>query len=463
MKHPFHQIHLYEIGSRLFCGKKGKPIPALFGELEKKAPFVWADEIWLMGVWKNSPSSRKIAQTMPELQPDFHNVKSSLEPEDIYGSPYAIYDYVPDPLITKTNDLTEIYEWFQSKNKKLILDFVPNHMAIDTPLVKTYPHLFLKAEVSNDLKNTFLHPNGQRYFHGRDPYFDGWTDTIQWDFSNPEVEVFHIQILRHVAKQCDGVRCDMAMLPLPDVFEKTHGKSSVYNWQTVIRTIKSEFPEFKFYAEVYWGLEETLLSLGFDATYDKDLYDAMYHKELPKINEILRHPPQRNRIQFLENHDEKRAKQRFGEQNKTYFSLLQANPNIILFHDGQELGYRKKIPVQMIQADEETPNLETLEFYQRVFSVVQKRGKTIHYEETNYSEFNQFPIFTRLIHSKNQTELFLWNYQNTTVSGWIPYQEGIFYQKELKDLVSGNIFPQEKNKEGIYYKLEPNQLQWFIF
>ncbi|EOQ87692.1 alpha amylase, catalytic domain protein [Leptospira yanagawae serovar Saopaulo str. Sao Paulo = ATCC 700523] len=463
MKHPFHQIHLYEIGSRLFCGKKGKPLHNLLNEMQEKTPFGWADEIWLMGIWKNSPSSKKIAETMPTLRPGYESVKSKIEPGDVYGSPYAIYEYKPDPIITEKDNLTEIYEWFQSKNKKLILDFVPNHMAIDSPMVSSNPNSFLLANDTLEIKNTFVHPNGNRYFYGKDPYFDGWTDTIQWDFSNPEVEDLQMNILLDIAKQCDGVRCDMAMLPLPDVFEMTHGRRSVFRWEKVIRTIKEEFPHFKFYAEVYWGLESRLLALGFDATYDKQLYDFFLHQNLGGAMDRLQKQSNLGQIRFLENHDEERAKHCFGDRGKTYFSLLSAYPNTILFYDGQELGLSKKIPVQMIRTDEEPIHFDTYSYYERALSVIQKRSKEMDYIDVPYSEFNNQSIFCRLLISENQRELFIWNPNDHICSGWIPYQNEIIYQKELKDIVSGNVFSQEKKEDGMYYLLNPNELQWFTF
>ncbi|MBL0953318.1 MAG: alpha-amylase [Leptospira sp.] len=468
MKHPFHQIHLYEIGSRLFCGKKGEQLPVIFNELEKKTPFAWADEIWLMGVWKNSPSSQRIAQTMPELKPGYHAVRSQLANTDIYGSPYSIYEYNLDPLIGGDTDLTAIYEWFQSKNKKLILDFVPNHMAIDSPLVSEFPNLFLKSFLTEEDQNSFLHPNGNRYKHGKDPYFDGWTDTIQWDFSNPEVENCHIQILKRIAKHCDGVRCDMAMLPLPDVFEKTHGKRSVYHWDKVIHSVKSEFPHFRFYAEVYWGLDATLRSLGFDATYDKSLYDDLVHHRFEQVAELISNETGQiskpNLIRFLENHDENRAKHTFGEHSKTYFSLLSCLPGILLLFDGQETGSLKKIPVQLKKVDEEPFDRDIEEFYKRAFSTFSKRSNLMEYQTVNYSEMNQLPVFMRLLISNNQTELFLWNYNQVPCSGWIPYEEKIQYQETVINIVSNQIYPQGKpQKEGMYFKLEPNELQWFTF
>lgn len=416
-----------------------------------------------MGVWKNSPSSQKIARSMPELQPGYQFVKSNLEQSDVYGSPYSIYEYSPDPLVTDQLDLREICDWFHSHHKKLILDFVPNHLAIDSPIVSQNPDLFLKVDPNEIGKNSFLHPNGFWYSHGKDPYFDGWTDTIQWDFSNPEVEEYHINILRSIAKQCDGVRCDMAMLPLPEVFKKTHGKLSVYDWNRVIKTIKQEFHGFKFYAEVYWGLENTLQFLGFDATYDKSLFDEMLMGNLTMIANSIMNNSNLHNIRFLENHDENRAKHNFGDKSHTYFSLLSATPNIILFHDGQNLGHSKKVPVQMIQIDEEPVDFATNSFYNRAFTTISKRSNKLEYIDLQYFEFNHLPIFARKIISDFHVELILWNHNSIESSGWIQYEDGIFFKDELIDIVTGEIYTQMKKKEGLYFKLNPNQLQWFIF
>ncbi|PJZ84090.1 alpha-amylase [Leptospira harrisiae] len=440
-----------------------EPLESALSSEKNSLPLLWADEIWLMGVWKNSPKSQSIARSMPELQPGFQATKQPLLPEDVYGSPYSIFSYTPDPLVSENDNLTNVYKLIQKWNKKLILDFVPNHMAIDSPVVDSNPDLFLKADESAKPKNSFRHPNGNVYLHGRDPYFDGWTDTIQWDFSNPDVEKKHIQILKGIAKQCDGVRCDMAMLLLPEVFEKTHGKTSVYDWERVINTIREDFPHFKFYAEVYWGMENRLLGLGFDATYDKSFYDALKENHFSFVSQSIRENSNKSKIRFLENHDEERAKLQFGENSESYFSLLAASECILLFHEGQEQGLTRKIPVQMIFTDEELSNPHSEEFYKRALLTITKRNADSMFFLPHYNEFHDVSIFMRAIQTGNHTELILWNETNSEVSGRIPFQEGIQFQTVLTDLVSGIEYPQTESAEGIYFKLRPNQVQWFIF
>src|SRR4051794_24929836 len=50
---------------------------------------------------------------------------------------------------------------------------------------------------------------------GRDPYFPGWPDALQLNYANPATQEAMIAELTKIAGQCDGVRCDMAMLLLP--------------------------------------------------------------------------------------------------------------------------------------------------------------------------------------------------------------------------------------------------------
>ena len=81
--------------------------------------------------------------------------------------------------------------------------------------------------------------------------------------------------LAQIAGLCDGVRCDMAMLLLPEVFERTWGIQAGPFWPRAIDAVRQRHPGFLFMAEVYWDLEWTLQQQGFDYTYDKRLYDRL--------------------------------------------------------------------------------------------------------------------------------------------------------------------------------------------
>lgn len=100
------------------------------------------------------------------------------------------------------------------------------------------------------------------FAYGRDPYFSGWPDTLQLNYAEPSLQQAMREELKSVAARCDGVRCDMAMLILPDVFERTWGLRMDAFWPGVIQTVRSEQPDFLFIAEVYWDLEWTLQRQG---------------------------------------------------------------------------------------------------------------------------------------------------------------------------------------------------------
>ena len=116
--------------------------------------------------------------------------------------------------------------------------------------------------------------------------------------------------LMKIAGQCDGVRCDMAMLVLPEVFERTWGIRAQPFWPKAIEPrSRRSIPDFRFMAEVYWDLEWTLQQQGFDYTYDKRLYDRLRDGHVRPVREHFSPGMdyQNKLIRFLENHDEPRA------------------------------------------------------------------------------------------------------------------------------------------------------------
>src|SRR5437867_11862687 len=88
--------------------------------------------------------------------------------------------------------------------------------------------------------------------YGRDPYFSGWPDTLQLNYGNPVTQEAMIGELVKIAGQCDGVRCDMAMLVLPDIFERTWSIPSQPFWPKATQRVRERVPDFCFMAEVSW-------------------------------------------------------------------------------------------------------------------------------------------------------------------------------------------------------------------
>src|ERR1700722_11886113 len=232
----------------------------------------------------------------------------------------------------------------RERGLRLMLDFVPNHTGIDHPWVDDHGEYYVPGTeldlarapanyvwVRRTRGDLLLPP-------GRDPYFPGWPDTLQLDYSNPATQEAMIGELLGIAEQCDGVRCGMAMLVLPDVFERTWGRRSPPFWPEATRRAREKATSFRFMAEVYWDLEWTMLQQGFDYAYDKRLYDRLREGQARPVcahlGAGLDYQPKLAR--FLENHDEPRAAATFlPAMHEAAAVIAYLSPGLRFFHQGQ--------------------------------------------------------------------------------------------------------------------------------
>jgi hypothetical protein len=262
-----------------------------------------------------------------------------------------------------------------------MLDFVPNHMALDHPWVETHPEYFVQG-TELDLARApgnyvwIRRTHGDRLFaHGRDPFFPGWPDTLQLNYGNPATQQAMIGELTRIAKQCDGVRCDMAMLVLPDVFERTWGLRAEPFWPQATQRVREYLPDFCFMAEVYWDLEWTLQQQGFNYTYDKRLYDRLRDLHARPVREHFLAAPdfQNKSARFLENHDEPRAAATFPlEVHKAAAAITYFSPGLRFFHQGQFEGRKKRISPHLVRAPEEPVDLQLTQFYERLLGALRE-------------------------------------------------------------------------------------------
>jgi len=278
------------------------------------------DWVYLLSVWQTGPASRQVSLAHPELREEFQDLLPDLTENDIPGSGFAIAGYTVHSDLGGDPALARLHERLRARGLRLMLDFVPNHTALDHPWIHEHPEYFVpgtELDLARAPQNytRIKRPGGDRLFaHGRDPFFDGWTDTLQLNYGNAATRSAMSAELTRITGQCDGVRCDMAMLVLPDVFERTWGIPTEPFWPDAIRTARERSPDFCFMAEVYWDLEWTLQQQGFDYTYDKRLYDRLRAGAARPVREHLHadiHYQERS-VRFLENHDEPRAASAFA-------------------------------------------------------------------------------------------------------------------------------------------------------
>jgi hypothetical protein len=217
---------------------------------------------------------------------------------------------------------------------------------------------------------------GQRLLaHGRDPYFPGWPDTLQLDYSNGATQEAMIGELLKVSSLCDGVRCDMAMLVLPDVFERTWGRPAPPFWPKATQRVRELVPGFCFMAEVYWDLEWTMVQLGFDYAYDKRLYDRLREGHARPVREHLYAglDYQQKLARFLENHDEPRAAATFAPGRHEAAAVITfLSPGLRFFHQGQFEGRRKRISPHLIRAPLEPVDETLRRFYDELLAVLRQ-------------------------------------------------------------------------------------------
>jgi len=180
-----------------------------------------------------------------------------------------------------------------------------------------------------------------------------------------------IETLIEIAGQCDGVRCDMAMLVMSDVFVRTWGDRvgpapSTDYWPTVIPAVREAHPGFLFLAEAYWDLEWSLQQQGFDYCYDKRLYDRILHgpAEQVRLHLLADNDYQHGLVRFVENHDEPRAVSAFGasrSQGAAVAALTQTGARLV--HNGQLEGATVHLPVFLGRYPAEPTEESLLAFY----------------------------------------------------------------------------------------------------
>jgi hypothetical protein len=337
-----------------------------------------------MGAWRTGCESRRIASEHPELRRAYTEVLPDWEPSDVGGSPYSISAYELQESLGRPSDLARFRARLHDHGLALVLDFVPNHLARDHPWLDEHPERLLRGtehDLAADPSGWFAHASkggsGRVIFaHGRDPYFPGWTDTCQIDYRRPEAREAMTRCLLDLAGSCDGLRCDMAMLVLDDVFQSTWGDDGAGPWsfwKPAIERLKSEHPEFVLMAEAYWGLEDRLIALGFDFAYDKELYDKLLAADLGGLREHLARPvtSHKHRVHFLENHDEARAFHAFGpERLKAAAALTYGLPGMRFFQEGQAEGRILRTPVQLSRAPEEPIRAFSQDFHERLFRIL---------------------------------------------------------------------------------------------
>jgi hypothetical protein len=429
------------------------------------------DAVWLMGVWRRSPAGVRIALDTPEQVASFHAVLPDLGDADVIGSAYCISAYEVDVRFGGRAGLAAARAALAERGVRLLVDFVPNHVAPDHPWLTEHPEYFVRgtaADLSSD-PAAYLAVGDTVIARGRDPYFPPWADVAQLNAFDRGLRVAAADTLTDIARQADGVRCDMAMLLLNRVFAGTWGDRvgaapDEEYWIDVIRAVRAASPHFLFAAEAYWDLEWDLQQLGFDHCYDKRLYDRLVHDGAAAIRGHLAAPLdyQTRLVRFVENHDEPRAAATFEPAAERAAAVTIATlPGATLWHEGQLEGWRVRLPVFLSRRPPEPTDEALRAFHLRLLAAARdvRRGQWQLCEVSGWPEDERWTQLAAWCWSDGEhSSLVVVNLAGAPAAALVhpPWTDLHGVTWRLEDLLSGQRFERNGDElatEGLYVEL----------
>jgi hypothetical protein len=487
--------NVYEINTRPWLKKFSAPDnkPTLKNvpkEYWKNLYSLGMDYVWLMGIWRTNESVIKEYCFEPWLVQEYKRALNDFTDEDVIGSPYSIDAYEINPAVGTEEELLELKEYLNSIGMGLLLDFVSNHFSVHSKLIQSDPELFLSAneEFYKRDSHTYFksHLNKDRIFvHGRDPFFPAWEDTIQLNHFNSDTRRFMIDTVKGITKLCDGVRCDMAMLSLNNVFDNTwsgvlnygkYEKPNVEFWKECISEVKELRDDFIFIGEAYWDLEWELQRLGFDYTYDKKLLDRL---KVGQISEIKGHlmaekDYQSKSVRFIENHDEERSVVSLGkDKSKAAAVIMSTISGMKLYYDGQFEGKKIKLPVQLGREPKEGKN----DCLSNIYSSLLNATNNEIFKKGTWNLLDPLPswegsktnqnLLAWIVKYKGRKRLIIVNYSRVVSNCRLKIDVSNYPSKfKLKDVLNSKIYyrkTEEVGIEGLFIELGPFKSHIFSY
>jgi glycosidase len=479
---PKHPV-IYEINTWVWLGdlsrkyQRHMDLASIPGDEWEGIAALHVDAVWLMGVWERSPAGIEISMCNPGLLEDFRRALPDFSVVDNVGSPYCVRNYAVDPHLGGTEGLAIARSELARRGLRLILDFVPNHVAPDHPWATDHPEYFIQGNYGDSVREpgAYIAAGGHVFACGRDPFFPAWPDVLQLNAFNPGLRAAIATTVNTIADQCDGVRCDMAMLMINDIFARTWGERAGARpgdeyWPLLIAAVRGKHPDFIFMAEAYWDLEWELQQQGFDFCYDKKLYDRMEHgpAENVRLHLCADRAYQEGMVRFIENHDEPRAAAIFpDEKGRAAAVAILTLPGARLLHEGQFEGLKVRLPVFLGRRPAEPVDHDLANFYGRL---LQETGCDLFRNgEWSLCEQNGWPdnqscrnIMSWCWVKDDERSLIVVNFSDVASQALIrlPWDELRDTMWQLEDRLSDETFERsgfDMRDAGLYFGLRPWQ------
>eukprot|EP00276_Gloeochaete_wittrockiana_P005463 CAMPEP_0184646124 /NCGR_PEP_ID=MMETSP0308-20130426/2763_1 /TAXON_ID=38269 /ORGANISM="Gloeochaete witrockiana, Strain SAG 46.84" /LENGTH=480 /DNA_ID=CAMNT_0027075825 /DNA_START=104 /DNA_END=1546 /DNA_ORIENTATION=+ len=464
--------YLYELSRK----QKVESLADVPDEMLDKLKAAGITIVWFMGVWKLGEIGLNFDRNYPPLLKAYSEDLPGYTKDDIIGSPYSIVEYTCHPDIGTDDDIAKLRDRLHSRDMRLMLDFVPNHTARDGTLKEKGLDYYVREAKGRGRDTNRFDADGVAY--GSDPnYPGGWKDTSQLNYWNPDTWKFQVDTLLHIAALCDGIRCDMAMLCMNDVIQRTWGEELASNgykrpqaefWKEAISTVKAKFPQVIFLAECYWDTEAALHGLGFDFTYDKALYDRLEHFHLQNLRDYITSKPVEYHFKsahFTENHDEPRAVRQFKSIPAANAAALisMTMPGMRFHHHGQWQGFSNRLRVHLRRSADEPVHPEVEAFYAKLCDAtaadVFHKGKWTY---LNVKGDNSWRFVGWRWEYEDEKRAIIVNYSDQMADARLPLDNASARDGkddiEVEDLLTGNKFvrsAKEMASAGLHVVLGP--------
>jgi glycosidase len=207
---------LYQINTRVWLTELSRNLGRLAtlddvpdADLDRWAALGF-DWIWLLSVWQTGLAGQGVSRANVAWRTEFAATLADLSDDDIGGSGFAITGYTVHARLGGDAALARLRERMRRRGLRLMLDFVPNHTGLDHPWVDEHPEYYV-AGTENDLARApqnytrIKRREGDLLLaYGRDPFFPGWPDALQLDYSNRRPSLRHGH-----ARAARGVRADL--------------------------------------------------------------------------------------------------------------------------------------------------------------------------------------------------------------------------------------------------------------